>query len=209
MRDFLVQLMGKIKWERLREMLTGRRYNLTIEDWGKVFSVLKHQPYIVLTYRKAHLSTWLVRAAELLLNQKWGCYGHVLVSFQRRIPVCKYSDIRFIEAIGKGVTDSHWSDVFDVDGVCVLRPRYYDSATLLKQVPHVENDIGKPYDDALNPYDDHQMACVEVGRELLKHIPKYEHTMRVFENMISRRKYLTPDMFKDCPDFEIVLEIKK
>lgn len=209
MRKFLVQLMGKIQWESLRKLFTGRKYNLTEQDHGRIFSAIKNQPYIILTYRKAHLSTWLVRAAELILNQKWGCYGHVLVAFQRGLPVCKYSDIRFVEAIGKGVVDSHWSDVFNVDGVCVLRPIYFDSATLLKQIPEIENDIGKKYDSKLNPYDDNQMACVEVGREIMKHIPGYEKSMRVFESMIARRKYLTPDMFKDCPDFEVVLEIKK
>jgi hypothetical protein len=39
--------------------------------------------------------------------------------------------------------------------------------------------------------------------------PDYQENFANFEKMIKERKNLTPQMFYDCPDFEVVYEVRK
>lgn len=209
MLTFIVQLIGKVKWEGLKRILTGRRYNLTLEDWSRIKEILKEGNMVVLTYRKAHLSTYSTRLAELFINGKWGCWSHVLVSLDNEGKALPFYHTNFIEAIGKGVVVSNWFDVFNCDGVCILKPKWYSFEDLEGGEVEVIDELGKKYDTKLDPESEESRACVEIGRELLAHLPDYKNKMRVFEYMIQTKKYLTPDMFRDCPDFEVVLEIKR
>jgi hypothetical protein len=70
-------------------------------------------------------------------------------------------------------------------------------------------EIGKPYDSLFDLKNDNALSCVELGRTALMAEPNYYTNFANFEEMIRKRKNLTPQMFYECPDFEVVYEIRK
>jgi hypothetical protein len=40
-------------------------------------------------------------------------------------------------------------------------------------------------------------------------IPNYNTRFAEFEKMVAKKKRLTPDMFVDCSDFEVVYKIRR
>lgn len=209
MLDFLLTLVGKVRWEWLREKLTGRRYNLNIMDWYQIKDELSKGYFIILTRRKAHLSTYFVSIGHFLLTGKFGYYSHALVNVEGERATYGFPDFKFVEAIGTGVKSSKWTEVFDCDSICILKPKWYSIEELNSSVGHVMQDIGKKYDMDFKVYDEDEMSCVEVARDRMTELPEYYEKMRVFEYMIASEKNLTPQMFRDCPDFEVLLEIRK
>lgn len=207
--DWFIVLIGKVKWEGLHKLLTGKRYSLTMGDWFKIRDSLAKGYFIILTRRKTHLSTYATGFAHFFLTGRWGHYSHALVNVEGDRASYGFPDFKFIEAIGKGVQFSEWSKVFDCDSVCILKPKYYTIEEFDAAVGSVYQDIGKKYDERFKVNDDLEMSCVEIARKRMKSLPEYAERMRIFEYMIANEKNLTPQMFRDCPDFEIILEIKK
>jgi hypothetical protein len=75
---------------------------------------------------------------------------------------------------------------------------------------NVKEDIGKPYDALFDLLDDSEMSCVELVRDALKKDNReYEKLFPEFEKSIAEKKNLTPQMYRDCPEFEVVLEIRR
>lgn len=210
MFSWFINIIGKIKWEGLYKKIHGRTYTLTHEDWFKARDVLASGYFIILTRRKTHLSTYFISLAHFLLTGRFGYYSHALVNVEAdRDGFYGLSDFKFMEAIGVGVKHSKWHEVFNCDAICIIKPKYYALEELNASIGVGLADIGKEYDDVFKVYDDMQMSCVEVARKRLMSLPFYEQRMRVFEYMILNEKNLTPQMFRDCPDFEVLLEIKK
>lgn len=209
LRDFFVGLLGKIKWEGLHKLIHGKSYCLNLEDWYAISKELHKGYFIILTSRKTHLSTYAARFAHFVLTGRWGHYSHALVNVEGERASYGFNDFMFVEAIGKGVVRSTWHEVFNCDSVCILKPRYYSIEEFNATVGSVYADIGKSYDEDFKVFNDQEMSCVEIARERMVDLPGYHEKMRVFEYMIKNEKNLTPEMFRECPDFEVLLEIKK
>lgn len=202
--DLIMDFFSKTSWRGLRTLLTGKSYGLTESDWDEIKKVLDTGYFIILTEDRSHLSSWMVKAAHFALTRKWSSYSHALVNVESDNDF-KY---KFVEAIGTGVRQCGFSQVFKCDSICILKPKYYTNEQVEKTMGKAMQFIGKKYDKRFRYNDEDQMSCVEIARSSLKDLPDYEKEMRVFEYMISSTKNLTPPMFRQCPDFEVVLEIK-
>lgn len=204
-----MNVLSVVNWDRPRELITGRRYNLDVDDWCKIAKELDRGYYIILTYRKSHLSSYAVQLGHFALTGKFGDYSHALCNIEPDKNINGFDDFKFIEAIGKGVVCNDWHDTMNVDRICILKPKYYTQEEFDSCVTEIYDEIGKKYDKRFKYNDPKNRSCVEIARERMIHLPDYFTKMRVFEYMIQNEKNLTPQMFRDCPDFEVVLEIKR
>ena len=64
---FLCTVVSPINWRR-------GRFNLTPEDWGRIYAQLAQDHFIILTRRKGWLTTYLIVFATALGQQAW-LYG--------------------------------------------------------------------------------------------------------------------------------------
>lgn len=205
-----MDLLADFDWTALRFFFYQRTHNLTLKDWNKIRDQLNQGYYVILTYSYTHASSYGVKIVHFLKTGKWPTYTHALLNVEKFATNVKsefFSDFQFVEAVNPGVRRSDWFTALACDGICILKPRHYTQDEVDSTVVDVYEDIGKGYDDFFDNEDGSLMSCVELARKRLRNLPDYEHKMRVFEYMIKSKKVLTPQMFRDCPDFEVVLEI--
>lgn len=197
--DFVVITIGKIHWKF--------RKGITSSELDTVKSMLIPDYYIILTHRNNHLSTFFVGLASFVLTGKWSYWAHALMNLEDELT--DVSDFRLVEATGNGVHYSEFGDVFKVHGVALLKPKSMSVEHWTAVMDTAKTHLGKPYDSLFNLKNDQALSCVELIRAALMTEPDYAVNFANFENMIKFRKNLTPQMFYDCPDFEIVFEIRK
>lgn len=118
------------------------------------------------------------------------------------------TDFRLVEAVGVGVKYSGFAQVFDVQGVCLMKPKSMSLDAWTAVMDKAKTQLGKPYDTIFDLKEDTHLSCVELVRNALMAEPNYERDFAHFEKMITSSKNLTPQMFRDCPDFEVVYEIR-
>lgn len=203
--NWFMDFVPKVKWHKIKKKIWGYHFNIELSDWPLIEEVLDTGYFIILTADKCSLSSWGVKALHFALTGKFASYSHALVNVEGEPP----EPYKFVEALNAGVKASTFIEVFSCDAVCILKPKYYSLEQLNATVGEAMVNIGKKYDKKFNYQDDAEMSCVEVARARLKSLPNYETEMRVFEHMIKTEKNLTPQMFRDCPDFEVLLEIKR
>lgn len=196
--NWLVLTIGKIHWKF--------KGGLTVEELDKIREMLRNDYYIILTRRKNHLSTFFVGLSNLLLTGKWGYWSHTLLNLENKVH--KDEDFRLVEATGKGVHYSEFKDVFDVHSVILLKPTSMSVEYWTTVMDMALDELGKPYDSLFDLKNDNALSCVELVRSALMAEPDYKENFSKFEEMIYKRKNLSPQMFADCPDFTKVLEIK-
>ena len=210
----VIGCLGGINWERAKTMITGKRYfNLRDSDHDFLRSTLAKGYYIILTRRNTHLSTYLISLASLVNSGKLSHWSHALVNLEGDDPVLD-TDFRLIEATGTGVHYSDFMKVFDCDSVVLLRPRNVSETEfnfLMEEVleGNLQDQIGKKYDNLFDLMDNSRISCVELVRTALKIIPGYESKFSDFESKIQRYGNLTPGMFYDCADFEVIWENRR
>lgn len=207
--EWVLDFISNTTWRTLRKFIYGKAYNLTWFDCQRIKDILSSGYYIILTADKSHLSSWSVKAVHRIMTGKKAEYSHALVNVEADQKSYAYSDFKFVEAIGTGVKYSNWDQIFNCDSVCILKPKYYTTEEFNTAVEDVYTLVGRKYDKYFKLNDTHEMSCVEIARFRLQKLPEYNIRMRVFEYMISNFKNLTPQMFRDCPDFEVLLEIKR
>lgn len=207
--ELILDLIANTTWRGLRTLIYGKPYSLDLADWKSIHSILSSGYYIILTADKSHASSWAVRILGLGFMGKISDYSHALVNIEPEQDTYSYSEFKFVEAIGTGVKISEWEEVFNCDTVCILKPKYYSVEELNFALSTAYTQVGKKYDKYFNLNEGSELSCVEVVRQQLKQLPYYDERMRVFEFMIANYGQLTPQMFRNCPDFEVLLEIKK
>jgi hypothetical protein len=193
-------LVGKIHWKQRRAITETQK--------EQIMEMLKENYYVICTRRSNHLSTYAIAIGHFFLTGKFGRYGHVLLNLED--DVSSEDDFRLVEAVGVGTKFSTFDEVFgDVDGVCLLKPKAMtiDEWTGLLDV--AKSQEGKPYDTLFDMKNDQALSCVELVRLILKASPHYNVDFANFEAMVNKRLNLTPQMFRDCSDFEPVLEIRR
>jgi hypothetical protein len=100
-------------------------------------------------------------------------------------------------------------EVFNCDSVAILKPRNMLQEDWDKVVSEASTEIGVPYDDIFDLNDASHMSCAELVREGLRAIPDYAEKFPNLEAGIKDIGNLTPQMFYDCADFELVWEKRR
>lgn len=201
--------VGDLNWNWLKEKITGRRYyDLTDADLEDIRTALARNYFIIGTRRKTVFSTYLIGFATWVKTGKFGHYDHILLNFEENDPATDY-DFQLYEATSAGAHISTFMEVFDCDSVVLLRPKNMTIEEWTYCVDRAKLDLGKPYDDMFNLYDDTHISCVEMVRNALRAVPDYEKKFPNFEAEVGKIKNLTPQMYYDCTDFEIVYEVRR
>lgn len=190
--------IGKIHW--------GYRDGLTDAELDKVRQLLIPNYYIIVTHRNNHLSTYFVSLASFVLTGKFSYWAHVLLNLENTVKTD--ADFRLVEAIGSGTQLSPFSLVFQVHGVALLKPKNMSAEYWTMVMDKALSEVGKPYDTLFDLANDNALSCVELVRTALMAEPDYEKNFANFEAMIKSDKNLTPQMYYDCPDFEVVYEVR-
>jgi len=180
---------------------------LSDEELSKIKVALKPNYYVILTRRNNHFTTYMISIANFFLTGKFGYWSHVLMNLEDEVETT--SDFRLVEAISSGVTISPFNSVFDVNSVVLLKPKHLTIEKWTAILDKAKNSVGRPYDSLFDLKNDSAMSCVELVRYALQADPDYATNFAEFEAMISKRKNLTPQMFYDCPDFEVAYEVRR
>lgn len=199
----LVKIIGSVQWEGLRQRLTGRRYGLRLDDFSRIHNALVEGPHVILTWRRAHMSSYFVVIAHFILTGRIVRWSHVLLS------IVEDAKVKGLEATGKGVTVTGFFEVFNCDAVCILRPRISDKFDWAAAVAAAREDLGKKYDNLCRLDDDSQLNCAELVLGALKRDPEFHARFHGLEAMIKNEGNLTPPMFLESGSFDVVLEIRR
>lgn len=197
--SFFVKTIGNICWKTKK--------SLSKRDQEIIKQKLYKDYYIMLSRRNNHLSTYFISIAHFMLTGKFGYWSHAFMNLEG--DVSSPSDIRLVEATGRGVTYTPFYKVFNVTSTVLLKPKTMDAVEWCKILEKAKTQYNKPYDNLFDLKNDNALSCVELVRSALMADPNYERDFPNFERMIKKYGNLTPQMFYDCPDFEVVLEIRK
>ena len=207
--SFFVIALGKIKWEWLtKAMCGGRYYGLTAEDQQTILDVLEKGNYIILTRRNSHLSTYLENFAHWFLTFRWGHWGHACINVEYAEQNL-LENACILEAIGDGVKESRFLDVFDCDAVCILKPIMPENIDWETVVSHGLSQLGKEYDSLFKYNDSGKFSCAELVLFCLSFIPNYEQKFHGLLAQVHIEKNVSPDMFIESGSFNVVLEIRR
>lgn len=197
---YAIKLMAKVKWTQT-ELLTA-------DDEIELKEKLTKDYYIIATRKSNYLTTFFICLSNFFLTGKWGFYSHVLMNLEDVVKTDE--DFRFIEATGTGVHYSTFDDVFGhVDAVALIKPKHMTITEWTEALDRAKVYLGRPYDNLFDLESALEVNCVELIRLALQGIPDYDTKFADFEKMIAAKKKLTPDMFHECDDFEIVYSINR
>lgn len=206
--DKIITFVGNFNWcKKIAEKHGGKYWSLTDPELKQIKDLLAKNYLIIATARKCHLTTYLIRLLSFIKGSRNPVYSHVLMNVEGDDPAIN-TEYRLIEATGRGVHYSTFMQVFDCDDVCLLKRKNVSLDDWNIAIDAAIAELGLPYDDVFNIDDSSHVSCVEMVRCAMEKIPDYSSKFPVFEQMIKTVKNLTPQMYRDCPDFEILLEIK-
>ena len=195
-----IKLSARLRWKQ--------KYRLTPEDLEILKDRCVKDYYIIATRKSSYFSTFLIALGNFLLTGKWGFYSHVLMNLEDEVEI--KSDFRFIEATGDGTHYSTFTGVFNkVDSVALIKPKSMTIEEWTAALDHIKVYLGVPYDNLFNLKNTLEINCVELIRLALQNLPDYETRFANFEKLVAKKKKLTPDMFAECEDFEVVLTINR
>lgn len=194
--DWVILFIGKIHWKT--------NHYIPPSDLTAIKELLVNDYFVILTYRKNHLSTFFVNLSNWCLTSKWGRWSHALMNLEDDVKTD--DDFRLVEATGAGTHYTPFDKIFDVQGVALLKPKCMTLDEWRSVMDTAKAQLGKPYDTLFDIANDNALSCVELVRRILQDVPGYEYKFAKFENMISTYDNLSPQMFYDCGDFEVVFE---
>lgn len=201
--------LAKISWPWLAKLRNknGKYYKLSDEDLSTFKSHLANNYYVIATRRNIHLTTYLIAFASWVKTGKASWYSHVLLNIEPDDATTE-EDYWFEEATGSGVHYSKFMEVFNVDSAALLKPKNLSLEDWNIIVGQAVKQIGKPYDDIFLYNDNTHLSCVEVILDGLRALPDYHEKFPNLEAMIKKVGNITPQMYYDCPDFEVVFEVR-
>lgn len=203
--------IGMISWTKFKGWFrkSGRGYDLTPDDHEQLKELLAGGYYMILTNRKSHLSTYAISFLTLLKTGKWPKYTHILMNLDLENDPENFEKFKLMEATRVGVHYSPFMKVFDCDSVCVMRPVNLKTEDWEMIMEGLAKQLGKEYDNLFDLSDSTRVSCVEMVLESLKNNPNYLNDFPHLEAMIQKVNNLTPQMYRDCEDFEVILEINR
>ena len=195
----IVTFIGKINWPF--------KGGITPAEVSVIKAALVPNYYIILTRHNNHLSTYFIGLADFFLTGKWGYWAHALMNCEDSVP--NDGAFRLIQATGKGTNFATFDEVFTTSSVALLKPKSMSLDYWTTVLDRLKSDIGKPYDTLFDLSQDQKLSCVQLVRNALQAEPNYAVDFANFEAMINKYHHrLTPSMFANCPDFEIVYLVK-
>ena len=194
-----IERVGKIHWTP--------KNTLTADEQDHIRKLLVGNYYVMLSHRNNHLSTYFISLGNFLLSGKFSYWAHAFMNAEDQVKTDE--DFRIVEAIGVGVEYTPFAQVFDVNGVVLLKPKNMTIEDWTLTLDKAKTEVGKPYDNLFDLKNDQALSCVELVRTSLMADPDYATSFANFEALIAKRKNLTPQMFYDCPDFEVVYEVRR
>lgn len=200
--NWIMDLIPKVRWHKVKYFFTGKKHDMQSNNiaFAKLCKLLVDlDDAIILTSDKSSLSSWGVKLLHFLLTGKFADYSHALL---------KFDDV-FIEAVNSGVRYSSFDEITKCDSLIVLIPKHKVNLKLNKEaLANWECEvIGKSYDKYFDLYDRTNMSCIEVVYDSLK-IDGTLNKMEDFKKLLQKKTNLTPQMIKDCNDFQILFEFK-
>lgn len=197
--DFSITLLGKIHWR------LPRHDRMTEEDKQFLRETLAKNYFVILTQNKNHFSAYLVSLGNFFLTGKFSFWSHALMNLEDEVQAD--SDFRLVEAVSDGVKFSSFDEVFKCNAVALLKPKSLSLAEWTGVLDTAALQyVGRKYDNLFDLADDNKLSCVELVRNILRGLPNYSENFKNFEALIAKRKNLTPTMFYECEDFEVVYE---
>ena len=214
------KILSPFNWARLKYLLTGREYDILPQDREQIRAFCARGVFMWVTRRDTHLSTYLINLSDWGLGllayyrngrkgerPRLGFYSHAFLNADAD---------DFIEAVASGVNFNYFDNVFNVDAVAGLIPTGLSalewSVFSKKFVEVAKGKVGAKYDALFNINDDTEVSCIELIRLCLRHCMSesdYNLRFKNFEALIKERRNLTPDMLRDCPDFTVVIEMRR
>jgi len=208
---FVLVVIAPVRWTYIVGLFrNGRYWNLNDDDRAYLRVALKPNYFIILTSRKTHLTTYLTGIASLITTGKWSHWSHAFLNVDsgRASGVGDFEFV-FLESTAIGVHYTTFPYVFDCDAVALLVPKNMTPEEWTVVIDRAVTEEGKPYDALFQFNQEKALSCVELVRASLMSLPDYQIRFANFEAMIAKSGYLTPQMFADCPDFEIVWQIRR
>lgn len=204
-----LKIVAKLAWNPIQALFGGGIYwSLTEQDHDQLRELLRPNYYIILNRRKTHLTTYLISIANKIKTGRWAHYTHALMNVDDG-NIRNDNDFKLMEATGKGVHFSTFMQVFDCDSVALLRPRQMSDHDWTGVLDRLLRQKGKKYDCLFDLADESELSCIELVRVALKALPDYNTRFARFEQMIQKTGNVTPQMLYDCPDFEVVWEVRR
>lgn len=197
----VVDKVGALQWEWLMPPKLDRSHHALI------CQVLSRGNFVILTRRRAHMSTYLVGIGHWFLTGRWGYWSHVCMNVEPD-DLDLASSVRIVEAVGAGVRISGFYDVFDCDSVKILRPLIHEGFEWEDVIAQALKSVGRPYDDFFDLSDAEAQSCVEVFWQAMKEDTRFRERFHGLVAQVEREKNLTPSMFEECGSFETMLEIR-
>lgn len=206
----ITRILSRIQWKGPRALFNGGiYYDLTEKDHDELKKLLASSYYIILTNRKAHLTTWLIGILTIIKTGKWPSFSHVLMNCDLENNKDNWDKFKLIEATNVGVHYSTFMEVFDCDSVCLLEPSNITNEDWNSILDALVKQNGYGYDDLFDIIDQTRVSCVELIYNALRALPDYKQKFGTFDEMIAKVGNLTPQMYLDCPDFRKVLDIRR
>ena len=197
---FFIELLAKIHWRQNHE--------LSPEHRALLHEKLAKDYYIIATRRDNQLTTFFISLGHWFLTGNWGYYSHVLMNLEDEVQSA--DDFRLIEATGVGVHYSTFDQVFNPTyAIALIKPKGMTVDEWTKCMDDAKTYLGRPYDNLFALTNALEINCVELVRLALQALPDYEVRFSKFEALLRRKKKLTPQMFAECDDFEVVLKLKR
>lgn len=194
---FIVSKIRWPQWSPLRE-----------DELARVEALLKDNYYVILTRHGNHLSTVAINIAHSTITGRKGYYGHVLMNLEDEVTTA--DDFRLVEAVGAGSKFSTFEEVFkNSDSVAILKPANLKLEDWTAILDKAKSLTGRKYDTVYDMYDDSKLSCVELVRNALEANDKYAHNFGNLEAMLRQYHRLDPQMYYECPDFEVVYEMRR
>jgi hypothetical protein len=196
---WIAMLPGKISWSKKR--------SISESDKAQLAATLASGYYVILTYNKSYLSDVVISLLTFLKTGKWAKYCHALMNCDNITDATDTKSFKFLEATSVGVHYSDFDTVFDCDRVCLLTPKNVANEEWTKIIDALLSQKGLPYDDLFSLADSTHVSCVELVLDALK-AADYKDEFANLDAMIKKEKNLVPQMFRDCPDFAVKIELE-
>ena len=193
-----IDFIGSVKWS-LHNGITNAEQDIIRQK-------LTNDYYIILTRNNNHLSTYFINLGDFLIGNGWSYWGHALLNMEG--VVTSDGDFELVESTAVGVHIDTFANVFDVNSVALLKPKNMPIADWNLVFAKAITELGKPYDELFNLNQDTNFSCVELVRAALQADPDYATNFANFEALVQKFGRITPQMFYQCPDFEIVYEVR-
>lgn len=198
--EWFVDLVAMVKWEQKSPLLPT--------DIAQLRSLLTKDYYIIATRRSNFLSCFFINLGHFLLTGRWGFYTHVLMNMEDEVH--SDDDFRLIEAATTGTHFTTFDHVAgNCDAIALIKVKGVSIEEWTAMMDDVKKYLGRPYDTLFDIKNDQKISCVELVRLALIALPDYDKRFAHFEQYISRKKNLTPQMFLESSEFEVVWEARR